>query len=105
MCPKLPVLTRNRLNKKKRGALRIKLKEWREKLMNRQDIYSLTNFDFLACSFARMNGQGRHIDIHAVTGNMSKEQSAWFLERYNFYRMQGQMKATKVAPEEAELLA
>ncbi|WP_029592680.1 cell surface composition regulator GlgS [Franconibacter pulveris] len=73
--------------------------------MNRHDIYSLTNFDFLASSFARMNGQGRHIDIRAVTGNMSKEQSAWFVERYNFYRMQGQIKATKAAQAEAELWA
>lgn len=49
---------------------------WREKLMNRQDIYSFKNFDFLASSFARMNGEGRRIDIDAVTGNMSEAQSA-----------------------------
>ena len=71
--------------------------------MNRQDLYSFNNFDFLACSFARMNGQGRRIDIEAVTGNMSKEQSAWFHERYNYYRKQGQLKAAKAVEAEAEL--
>lgn len=79
--------------------------EWREKLMNRQDIYSFKNFDFLASSFARMNGEGRRIDIDAVTGNMSEAQSAWFHERYNYYRKQGLQQIISAANSETELCA
>ncbi|ALB62576.1 FIG00554479: hypothetical protein [Cronobacter condimenti 1330] len=73
--------------------------------MNRHDIYSFKNFDFLACSFARMNGEGRRIDIDAVTGNMSEAQSAWFRERYNYYRKQGLQQSLVAVQRETELCA
>ncbi|EKK5221820.1 cell surface composition regulator GlgS [Cronobacter sakazakii] len=56
--------------------------------MNRQDLYALNNFDFLARSFARMHALGRPVDMAAVTGNMNDEQRAWFRERYDHYRKQ-----------------
>ncbi|WP_283010882.1 cell surface composition regulator GlgS [Cronobacter turicensis] len=73
--------------------------------MNRQDIYSFKNFDFLASSFARMNVAGRRIDIDAVTGNMSEAQSAWFRERYNHYRKHGLQLTLSAAHGETELCA
>lgn len=99
------MLTRNPLNKKSAVQHRIQLMNWREKLMNRQDIYSFKNFDFLASSFARMNGEGRRIDIDAVTGNMSEAQSAWFRERYNHYRKQGLQLTMSAARNETDLCA
>jgi len=63
--------------------------------MNRQEIYALKNFDFLARSFARMHALGQEIDVAAVTGNMSDEQQAWFRERYELYRMQGERARIK----------
>lgn len=58
--------------------------------MNRQDLYALNNFDFLARSFARMHVLGRPVDMAAVTGNMNDEQRAWFRERYDYYRKQAE---------------
>lgn len=56
--------------------------------MNEQDLYSVQNFDFLARSFARMQREGRQIDISNVTGNMDEEQRSWFCQRYEFYQRQ-----------------
>jgi predicted GNAT superfamily acetyltransferase len=56
--------------------------------MNEQNQKSLTNFDFLARSFARMQAMGHAVDIEAVTGNMSDEQKLWFCERYQRYLAQ-----------------
>jgi hypothetical protein len=49
------------------------------------DLLAVKNFDFLARSFARMFALGQPVDIRAVTGNMSREQKAWFHERYEHY--------------------
>ncbi len=46
--------------------------------MNNNNVYSLNNFDFLARSFARMQAEGRPVDIQAVTGNMDEEHRDWF---------------------------
>ncbi len=46
--------------------------------MNNNNVYSLNNFDFLARSFARMQAEGRPVDIRAVTGNMDEEHRDWF---------------------------
>lgn len=56
--------------------------------MNNNDLYSLKNFDFLARSFARMQAEGHKVDIQAITGNMGKEQRAWFCKRYELYCQQ-----------------
>ncbi|MEX3019550.1 glycogen synthesis protein GlgS [Kluyvera sp. STS39-E] len=56
--------------------------------MQKQTPQELANFDFLARSFARMQSLGQPVDIHAVTGNMSQQQSVWFQERYEHYRKQ-----------------
>ncbi|SUH31940.1 glycogen synthesis protein GlgS [Salmonella enterica subsp. enterica] len=48
--------------------------------MNNNNVYSLNNFDFLARSFARMQAEGRPVDIQAVTGNMDEEHRDWFLQ-------------------------
>lgn len=56
--------------------------------MNEHNPYSVTNFDFLARSFARMQAMGRPVDIGAVTGNMNDEQKVWFRERYQRYLKQ-----------------
>ena len=63
--------------------------------MNEHNPYSVTNFDFLARSFARMHALGQGIDVAAVTGNMSDEQQAWFRERYELYRMQAERARIK----------
>ena len=55
--------------------------------MNKR-IYAVENLDFLARSFAHMHARGQAIDINAVTGNMSKEQKAWFQEHYDRYYVQ-----------------
>lgn len=39
--------------------------------MNNNNVYSLNNFDFLARSFARMQAEGRPVDIQAVTGSIA----------------------------------
>ncbi|MDN8600208.1 cell surface composition regulator GlgS [Citrobacter enshiensis] len=57
-------------------------------LMNNNNVYSLNNFDFLARSFARMQAEGRPVDIHAVTGNMDEEHRSWFCKRYALYCQQ-----------------
>jgi hypothetical protein len=53
--------------------------------MNKQDLYCVKNFDFLARSFARMAASGQPVDIGAVTGNMNAEQREWFYRRYVHY--------------------
>lgn len=58
--------------------------------MQKQDPQALTNFDFLARSFARMQSLGRPVNIHAVTGNMSEQQRNWFEARYELYRKQAE---------------
>jgi len=58
--------------------------------MKKQDLHALSNFDFLARSFARMYALGEPVDIGAVTGNMNAEQKAWFEERYEHYRTQAE---------------
>lgn len=50
--------------------------------MQIQDPQALTNFDFLARSFAHMQALGQPVDIRAITGNMSEQQGAWFRARY-----------------------
>lgn len=49
-------------------------------------LQAVNNFDFLARSFADMYASGRHIDIQAITGNMTAEQRKLFMERYAYYR-------------------
>ncbi|EHK0947686.1 cell surface composition regulator GlgS [Citrobacter farmeri] len=56
-------------------------------LMN-NSVYSMSNFDFLARSFARMQAEGRPVDIQAVTGNMDEEHRSWFCKRYAHYCQQ-----------------
>lgn len=56
--------------------------------MQTQDPQALTNFDFLARSFAHMQALGQPVDIRAITGNMSEQQGAWFRARYEHYRKQ-----------------
>ncbi|AYL73742.1 TPA: glycogen synthesis protein GlgS [Citrobacter freundii] len=53
--------------------------------MNEPNLNALSNFDFLARSFARMYSEGFPIDIKAITGNMSGEQKAWFCLQYERY--------------------
>lgn len=53
--------------------------------MKNTDIYAFSNFEFLAITFAQMVGQGRVVDMDAVTGNMDDRQREWFLERYRFW--------------------
>ncbi|EEN7627916.1 cell surface composition regulator GlgS [Salmonella enterica] len=57
-------------------------------LMNNNNVYSLNNFDFLARSFARMQAEGRPVDIQAVTCNMDEEHRDWFCKRYALYCQQ-----------------
>ncbi|HFZ8995679.1 TPA: cell surface composition regulator GlgS [Citrobacter freundii] len=49
---------------------------------------ALSNYDFLAQSFARMQAQGRPVDIRAVTGNMDEEHRCWVCKRYALYCQQ-----------------
>ncbi|MHA6632355.1 glycogen synthesis protein GlgS [Citrobacter farmeri] len=58
--------------------------------MKQHDLHVLKNFDFLARSFARMYALGQPVDIDAVTGNMSDEQTVWFREKYEHYREQAE---------------
>ncbi|EDW8956990.1 cell surface composition regulator GlgS [Salmonella enterica subsp. enterica] len=67
-----------------------KKNDWRDMLMNQHDLHALKNFDFLARSFARMYALGQPVDIDAVTGNMSDEQTVWFREKYEHYREQAE---------------
>ena len=83
-------LFRRILKSEKHMTLNSKHNDWRDTLMNRQDINALKNFDFLARSFARMHALGQPVNIDAVTGNMSDEQLAWFRERYDHYRKQAE---------------
>ncbi|EDW2057286.1 glycogen synthase [Salmonella enterica subsp. enterica] len=53
--------------------------------MKNTDIYAFSNFEFLAITFAQMAGQGRAVNMDAVTGNMDDRQREWFLERYRFW--------------------
>lgn len=53
--------------------------------MSYSDLYSLSNFDFLARSFAQMHSQGLPVDLQAVTGNMDEEHRQWFYARYMLY--------------------
>ena len=58
--------------------------------MQKQDPQALTNFDFLARSFAHMQSLGQPVDIHAVTGNMNEQQRTWFEARYEIYKQQAE---------------
>lgn len=63
--------------------------------MQKQDPQALTNFDFLARSFAHMHALGHPIDLSAVTGNMNAQQKAWFCARYEHYRKQAERARTR----------
>lgn len=54
-------------------------------LINQPEVNVLSNFDFLARSFARMYSDGVEVDIKAITGNMSEEQKVWFCLQYERY--------------------
>lgn len=41
-------------------------------------IHASGNFEFLAMTFARMEAQGREVNMSAVTGNMDDRQREWF---------------------------
>ncbi|AKE59373.1 hypothetical protein F384_12755 [Citrobacter amalonaticus Y19] len=56
--------------------------------MKRQDLHTLSNFDFLARSFAHRHALGVPVNISAITGNMNAEQKSWFEERYRYYCIQ-----------------
>ncbi|WP_348235178.1 cell surface composition regulator GlgS, partial [Salmonella enterica] len=56
--------------------------------MNNNNVYSLNNIDFMARSFARMQEEGRPVDIQAVTGYMDEEHRDWFCNRYALYCQQ-----------------
>ncbi|MFJ3348237.1 hypothetical protein ACIPK8_16040 [Enterobacter bugandensis] len=51
------IFFRRILKSEKHMTLNSKHNDWRDMLMNQQDINALKNFDFLARSFARMHAQ------------------------------------------------
>lgn len=56
--------------------------------MNNNNVYLLNNFDFLVCSFVRMQVEGCFVDIQVVIGNMDEEYCDWFCKCYVFYCQQ-----------------
>lgn len=63
--------------------------------MQKEDLLALSNFDFLARSFAHMHALGHPIDIRALTGNMTGPQKVWFCARYDYYRKLAQRAKVK----------
>ncbi|WP_433654902.1 cell surface composition regulator GlgS [Klebsiella variicola] len=53
--------------------------------MELQNIQSVSNFDFLARSFAHMAVMGLSVNLSEITGNMPEELRRWFCRRYVQY--------------------